>query len=307
MTGSHPSISVVICTYNRDRFIRSAIESLVHQDLEKALYEVVVIDNRSTDGTAEIVQSVIRENPGTLIRYYFEENKGLSHARNRGFSEARGSIITYIDDDAEARPDFLRVLVDFFKEHPEAAGAGGKVIPKYPDEGEPVWMSRYLYGFVAGQDHGEEMRLYDKKMKYPAGCNMSYRKTVLEKAGGFNTQLQFRSDDKDINFRVRQYYREIWYLPQAVVHHNIDGERMSWENFKKLYLKTGNEEKIRVTAEKGVLGACGKVIEYGVKFMASLLIGLKYLLAGTPAKGKYLISSQWFTLKGFFMKNVFVR
>lgn len=307
MPGSHPSISVVICTYNRDRFIRAALESLVRQGLDKEQYEVLVIDNRSTDQTAPIVEAVIKENPGTRIRYFFEEKKGLSHARNRGIREARAGVITYIDDDAEAEPGFLETLSRFFAGNPRAAGAGGKVLPKFPDSGEPAWMSKYLYGFVAGQDHGDELRLYDQRMKYPAGCNMSYRKEVLEKAGGFNTLLQFRSDDKDINFRVKQYSTEIWYLPKAVVYHNIDEERLAWDNFRKLYLKTGNEEKIRVRAERGLTGLIGKGLEYLIKFFASLVIGIRFILAGTPAKARYLISSQWFTLKGFFLKNVFVR
>lgn len=307
MAATHPSISIVICTYNRDRFIRAALESLIKQDLDKAEYEVLVIDNRSTDQTAPMVQEVIAQNPDTVIRYFFEENKGLSHARNRGFQEARSGILTYIDDDAEATPEFARTLLQFFERHPEAAGAGGKVLPKYPDGGEPAWMSHYLYGFVAGQDHGDELKKYDRKMKYPAGCNMSYRKPVLERAGGFNTDLQFRSDDKAINFRVRQFSQEIWYVPSAVVFHNIDAERLQPDNFRKLYLKTGNEEKIRVRAEKGVGGLLLKGLEFILKWKVSWLIGLKFVLAGTPEKGRYLIRSQWYTLKGFFMKTVFVR
>lgn len=307
MAVTHPSISIVICTYNRDRFIRAALESLIKQELNKAFYEVLVIDNRSTDQTARIVQEVIAQNPDTVIRYFYEENKGLSHARNRGYREAGSEIITYIDDDAEATPEFAASLLQFFEHHPEAVGAGGKVLPKYPDGEEPVWMSHYLYGFVAGQDHGDQLRKYDRQMKYPAGCNMSYRKAALEKAGGFNTDLQFRSDDKAINFRVRQFSQDIWYVPAAVVYHNIDAERLHPDNFRKLYLKTGNEEKIRVRAEKGSWGLFTKGLEFVFKWKVSWLIGLKFLLAGTPAKGRYLIKSQWYTLKGFFMKNVFVR
>lgn len=307
MPDSTPHLSVVICTYNRDRFIRAAVESLMHQDQEANAFEVIVVDNRSTDQTATIVSALMREHPNFSLRYVYEENKGLSHARNRGIREARSPVITYMDDDAEARPDFVRALIVFFQQHPEAVGAGGKVLPKYPDGGEPAWMSRYLYGFVAGQDHGDQQRLYTGKMKYPAGCNMSYRKEILEKAGGFNTQLQFRSDDKDIHFRIKPLSAAVWYVPTAIVDHNIDGERLQPASFRKLYLKTGHEEKIRIRTEKGWMGLPLKAIEYLIKWGVSLLIGLSFWMQGQGIKGNYLVRSQWYTLQGFFMKNVFVR
>ena len=191
-------ISVVICTYNRDQFINKCLECLAQQTLSKECYEVILVDNNSTDSTASIAQSFIASHPQLNSRYVFETNKGLSFARNRGIAEAHSNIITYIDDDAEATPVFLEIILNFLKQHHDVVGVGGKVIPLYSESKEPKWMNKYLNGFVAKVDLGNKILLYDKKMKYPAGCNMTYRKEILQKAGGFNNKLTFRSDDKYI-------------------------------------------------------------------------------------------------------------
>jgi glycosyltransferase involved in cell wall biosynthesis len=100
--NKEPAISVVICTYNREKFIGEALNCLAKQTLQREQFEIIVVDNRSTDNTAAIVKKFISDHPELQVRYTMEPNKGLSFARNRGMQEARASIITYIDDDTEA-------------------------------------------------------------------------------------------------------------------------------------------------------------------------------------------------------------
>jgi len=306
MTGT-PRISAVICTYNRDKYIRRSLECLAAQSLDPNLFEVIVVDNRSTDQTASIVKDFIANHNGNNFRYVYEENKGLSFARNRGMKEAAAPIVTYIDDDAEAVPGFLEAIVRFFETHPDAKGAGGKVVPVYPETEEPRWMNKYLNGFVGRIDFGNETKQYTEDMKYPAGCNMTYTKDILEQAGGFNNHLTFRSDDKYIFFQVRNLTDQIYYLPDAQVFHNIDAHRLSFDNFKKLFLKTGNEEKVRLRSEGSSLGIVKKFFELLFKFGASLLLYLVFMLKGQEIRGRYLVFAQWFTFRGFLKKSVFVR
>ena len=302
-----PKISVVICTYNREKFIARALETLTAQTLSPDKYEILIIDNNSTDNTASICREFINTHQLFNIEYLFEASKGLSFARNRGIAEASSPIIVYVDDDTEASSGFLENILIFFEANPGTVGIGGKVIPVYPDTGEPPWMNKYLYGFVGLVDYGDRPRLYHPPMKYPAGCNMSYTKEILQKAGGFNNQLTFRSDDKHIFFQVKKLSSSIYYLPGAMVHHNIDRPRLSFDNFRKLFLKTGNEEKRRVKSESGIAGVIAKFFEFSFKLGASLLLYLKFLFSGQELKGRYTVYSQWFTFKGFFMKEVYVR
>ena len=300
-------ISLVICTYNRSGYLPGSLESIHLQTIDKNLFEIVVIDNASTDDTARIIQEFISENPSLHISYYFEKNKGLSFARNRGITEARSPLIAYVDDDVILTPDYLKELLSFFDKNPTAAGAGGKVIPKYESGTEPVWMNKYLAGFVGNVNHGTDVKLFTPSMKYPAGCNMIYKKDILLKAGGFNNDLKFRSDDKYIFYKVHEVSDQIYYLPDACLYHYIDSYRLDLKNFKTLYLKTGNEEKRRLLSEGNKTGLLKKLIEYKFKFGASLFLYLTFLLKGQPSKGKYIVISQWNTLKGFLKKDVFVR
>lgn len=300
-------ISLIICTYNRQKFLPEALESIAHQTLDSSKFELIIVDNRSTDNTATISRQFIDNHPAINIKYCFEENKGLSFARNRGIAEAHAHIISYIDDDVILPPEYLETVMIFFAKYPAAIGMGGKVIPKYEDGKEPAWMNKYLNGFVAKVDYGSSLIKFNEKMRYPAGCNMTYKKDILIKTGGFNTELKFRSDDKYIFFKIKLISNEIYYLPDAWLYHYIDRDRLQMHNFKKLFLKTGNEEKKRITSEQGTAGAIKKLFEFIFKFGASLLLFFIFLLKGQYSKGKYVVISQWCTLKGFLQKEVFVR
>jgi glucosyl-dolichyl phosphate glucuronosyltransferase len=267
----------------------------------------LIIDNKSTDHTAGICRQFIATHPSLSVRYFFEGSKGLSFARNRGLQESFAPIITYIDDDAEAVPGFLETILQFIAANPATVGVGGRVIPKYSESAEPSWMSPYLYGFVGKVDYGEGSKPFQPPMKYPAGCNMTYKISALLQVGGFNNQLTFRSDDKHIYYLISRLTTEIYYVPGATVYHNIDRERLGFESFSRLFLKTGNEEKIRVRMEKGKFGLVKKLLEYSIKLGASLLIYLGFVFRGKEIKGRYVFFSQWFTLKGFLKANVFVR
>ncbi|MES2646144.1 MAG: glycosyltransferase [Bacteroidota bacterium] len=303
----HPEISIVICTYNRQKFIRACLACLALQTLASQKWEVIIIDNNSTDETASIVKTFIDQHPGLPFRYVFEVNKGLSFARNRGIAEASASIVCFIDDDAEAIPGFAETILAFLDAHPEAAGVGGRVLPKYSESSEPVWMNKYLAGFIGLVDHGEPDRVFNGKMKYPIGCNMTYRKAILLQAGGFNNQLTFRGDDKHIYHAIAAINNKVFYLHNALVYHNIDAARLTFANFKKLFLKTGNEEKIRIKTEKGKAALIIKLLEYFIKLAISILLWVSFTLKRQEIKGRFTFYSQWFTLVGFLKKSVFVR
>lgn len=305
--NKEPAISVVICTYNRDKFIGEALNCLARQTLPADAFEIIVVDNNSTDNTAKITKDFIASHPQLNARYVYEPEKGLSFARNRGIQEAQAPIITYIDDDAEATPGFLENIANFMHVDKTIVGIGGKVIPKYSESHEPNWMSKYLNGFVGSMDYGPLPKRFDNTMKYPAGCNMTYTKEILKQAGGFNNQLTFRSDDKYIYYQVTKLSDNIYYLPDAMLYHNIDTDRLSFSNFKKLFLKSGNEEKIRVHSEKGEPAVVKKFFELIFKTGASIALYILYALKGQEIKGRYIFFSQWFTLKGFLQKRVFVR
>ncbi|RYY72203.1 MAG: glycosyltransferase [Chitinophagaceae bacterium] len=307
MNDFSPTISVIISTYNRQAYIIACLRCLTNQTLPKDKYEVVIVDNHCTDNTAELVKEYLSANPELPFRYVYEDQKGVSFGRDRGIHESVGEILVYLDDDAEAEPDLLENYLHFFTQYPAAAAAGGRILPKYSEKPKPEWMSSWLNGFIAHVDLGGETRIFEGRMKYPIGCNMAYRKRYLLEIGGFNTLLTFRGDDKYIYLAVKEINPEIYYVPNALVRHNIPGRRLTFEYLRTLFLKTGNEEKLRVRLKDGNTAVLVKFFEFLFKFGVSIAIWFWYAITGKELQGRYVFYSQWFTLKGFLKKNVFVR
>jgi len=301
----NPLISVVVCTYNREKFIGNCLECLKKQSINYSKFEVLIIDNNSKDNSGTIINEFIINNPELPFYYYFEQNQGLSFARNRGIKESKGTWITYIDDDAEAEPNFLEEIEKAILKYDNAVGFGGKIIPKYSESNEPIWMSNYIYGYVGSIDLGNTERKFEGKMKFPIGCNMTYSKLILNKVNRFNTDLKARSDDKYIYNNIKLISDKVYYIPSMVVNHNIDNDRLTFNSFKKLYLKTGNEEKIRLRKNK--IQLLKKLIEFIIKFFASIILWIIYLFKNQEIKGRYIFYSQYYTLLGFIKKNIFVR
>jgi glucosyl-dolichyl phosphate glucuronosyltransferase len=106
-----PQLTIVICTYNRAALLQKALASLVVQTLPAAQFEVIVVDNNSTDDTAVVCAAFAAQHPTLLLRHVVETKQGLSHARNGGFAAAEAEYVTYLDDDAIAAPDFAEQIV----------------------------------------------------------------------------------------------------------------------------------------------------------------------------------------------------
>ena len=109
-----PKLSVIIATYNRAEPLRRTLRSLAAQTLDKSLWELVVVDNNSGDSTPAIIDTFAAEHPEVHLRRFVEKRQGVSHARNRAFTESVAPIIVSIDDDEEAFPNFLEVYLEFF-------------------------------------------------------------------------------------------------------------------------------------------------------------------------------------------------
>lgn len=290
-----PDISIVICTYNRDKFIGNALHSLTNQTLENDRFEIIVVNNNCTDSTDRIVKKFLKDFPELNTNYVFQTKKGLSAARNKGIEVAQSNIIAYMDDDGEADINYLEVVVDHLNTHPEIGGVGGKVLPIYESE-EPKWLNKWLTGLLSIVDHGEQQMLFQKN-SYPAGCNMVYRKELLEKVGGFNEALKWRADDKYINKEIRKINDKITYLPRAIVHHNIDAFRVTEKNFIKISIATGRDESIRVRSIS-LFHYIIKLGEYLFKLGAAFLICLSFILKGQSIKGIYTLKFRWHALIG---------
>jgi GT2 family glycosyltransferase len=208
-----PRISVVVCTYNGSRTIRDCLEGAT--ELEYPNYEVIVVDDGSTDATADIV----REFDVRLIR---TQNCGLSSARNTGMYAATGDIIAYVDDDARPDVHWLQYLAATFNTTTHA-GIGGPNLPP-PDDGP-------IADCVANAPGGPvHVLLSDTEAEHIPGCNMAFRKECLQAIGGFDEQFRIAGDDVDVCWRLQQWGWTLGFHPSAVVwHHRRNSVRHYWK------------------------------------------------------------------------------
>jgi glycosyltransferase involved in cell wall biosynthesis len=292
-------LSVIICTYNRDQHIARALQSLVAQDYDRSDFEIIVVDNNSTDKTPEIIADFKANHPDYNIVLSKETRQGLSYARNKGIDLARGTYLSYIDDDGIAKPDYISQIKKYTEQYPDYFALGGKVLPTYETKEEPAWMSSYIERIISVVDLGDEVKELPKI--YPVGCNMIFKKEIFDRVGGFNTELKLRSDDKYIFLKIRQEGYKVLYLPKVVVEHYIDAFRTTAEYVKKVSLLNGEAEytRIKSTGKNCPWSMMARLFDYLFKVSASLILWLLFALKGQNIKGKMLFISLWKQFTGF--------
>jgi len=295
------NLSIIICSYNRGNLIFSALESIRKQNFDKQLFELIVVDNNSTDNTVGIVKEFESRNPDMNFVYTVEMNQGLSFARNKGISIAKGEIVAFIDDDAIAHEDFAKNITHRFNEYKSYDALGGKVIPVYEIGEEPAWMSKYIERMVSKVDYGDKVK--DFKKKYPVGCNMAFRKHVFEKVGLFNTNLNLRSDDKYIFNKIAKANLKVLYAPDIVVWHNIEKERTTDRFIIRLSRLNGRSERIRALTDKDKFKIPSIFFSYIFKICAAYILFFAFLLKRQAIKGKYLIRIMLNSFYGFVFYN----
>jgi glycosyltransferase involved in cell wall biosynthesis len=226
-------ISAIICTHNRDIYLGAAIDSLLAQDFA-AEFEVIVVDNGSSDRTREVVEQRIG-NP--RLKYVFEPTIGLSVARNTGARVASAEILAYLDDDAVASTHWLQVLYSAYINNSTLAIAGGKVTLLWPqDIQQPRWLSPGLAGNLGAYDLGDSTIYIEQPSLTPRGLNYSIRRSFLEEIGGFDPHLGrvgknlLSNEELLMTEFALQGGWQVAYLPEALVAHNVAPERIkrSW-------------------------------------------------------------------------------
>jgi len=223
-------ITVIICTYNRCDLLSEALESVLSQDADEIRYELIVVDNNSTDDTKSVIASFLsRGYPN--FRFLFEGKQGLSNARNAGLANARAPLIAFTDDDVRVARDWVRAIKRTFDEHPEVDYLGGKVLPRWNVE-PPPWLTGEHWSALALQDHGEtSFYSNDARPTCLVSANLALRRELLPLVGNFDPAFArigaSSSEDHEWQLRVWNSGRQGLYAPQVVVTADVQVERMS--------------------------------------------------------------------------------
>jgi glycosyltransferase involved in cell wall biosynthesis len=222
MFMNSPDISIVVCTQNRAAMLRGALASLYDLAADGFSYEIVVVDNGSTDGTQAAIAVAASESKNVL-QGVFEGEKGIVPARNRGIREAQGKWIAFFDDDQLADSQWLAELYRGAAAKSSRV-VGGAVHLVFPGgcERELDPTVRMLLG---------ETRVPGEPQKYgrrlTPGCgNLMIERSVFEQVGVFQRTVDGRGEDTDLFSRIERAGIESWYFPSAIVQHLTPPERL---------------------------------------------------------------------------------
>jgi glycosyltransferase involved in cell wall biosynthesis len=235
---SRPSVSIVLSTYDRADQIGPAIEHLLAQTPNAPPYEVIVVDNNSTDGTRRIIEAFVTRSDGRL-RYVFEPRQGLSNARNAGVAEASAEILAFTDDDVRVSPGWVAAIERAFAAHPRIDCLGGRILPIWPGP-TPQWLTRrHWVGPLALQDYGEEP--FEVNACRPlslAGANFAFRKGVFDRIGLFSPDFP-RSEDTELLIRLWLAGGRGLYVPDMLIHAAVQPARLTKAYYREWFTNMG--------------------------------------------------------------------
>jgi GT2 family glycosyltransferase len=237
-----PEISVVISTYNREKSLAGAIESILAQKNTPS-FELVVVDNRSTDGTRELIREY-ETRANRILRYVFESRQGVSYGRNAGIATAEAPLIAFTDDDVIVADDWLSSLKNAFEEQLECGCIGGKVLALWPEE-PPMWLTERHWAPLALLDYGTAQMLDGNNRKCLITANMGVRRTVFDEIGLFRPDFQKTAgstcslEDRELQERFWKAGGRCWFDPRIVVHAQIQPFRLRREYHRRWHLSHG--------------------------------------------------------------------
>lgn len=219
-------VSVIISAFNRGEGLRETLQSVLTQDCGGARYEVIAVDNNSTDNTSEVIASFIASGH-TNLRHLFEPRQGVSYGRNTGIRVARGSIIAFTDDDVVVAPDWIQSIARCFDQYPAVDYVTGKMLPIF-DAPPPAWLTRESRGPVVLRDRGEQPLFSEPGCFFPgwATANIAFRRAVFEQVGLFSGEFP-RGQDLELIIRVWRAGGRGMYAPDVRVSHRIAADRLT--------------------------------------------------------------------------------
>jgi glucosyl-dolichyl phosphate glucuronosyltransferase len=301
-------ISIIVCTYNRQKYIDKCLMSIANQTADKASYELIIINNNSNDQSHDIISDFISKQHKVIqCSYFIEQNQGLSFARNRGIKESIGNFYVFIDDDAFIEETYVTNLQTYLKQYGvDSIGFGGKIVP-FLESALPNWMSSFLMPLMSVIDKGEIVSEFSYQ-HYPIGANMGMSKRAIDEIGNFNVTLGrvgtnlIGGEEKDLFIRMKHAGFRILYFPKIVAHHVVPDSRLTIGFIKQQALGIGISEMIRVNKEAGFSPLKRWLLEL-YKWIGSFGLFFIYLFKGQLSKGIMVIKFRWWVSIGMIRKD----
>jgi O-antigen biosynthesis protein len=247
-----PQISVVVCAFNEENTIGECLESLMASDYPKL--EIIVCDDGSTDRTVAIA----RRFPVTVLEL---PHGGLSRARNAGLAASSGEIVAYLDADAACHPDWPYYLALSF-ENENVAASGGPNLPF-----DDIDVVERAVGLCPGG--AQEVLVSPERAEHVPGCNMAFRRSDLERVGGFDPVYRTAGDDVDVCWKLLDSGREIAFAAAAQVRHHRRGTVRGFLRQQRGY---GRAERLLASPHRDRFNGLGQARWQGFLYGGSRLL-----------------------------------
>jgi glycosyltransferase involved in cell wall biosynthesis len=238
--------TVLICTYNRAELLGETLESIARSRVDRLRWDVIVVDNNSTDRTREVVAERAVRYPVPL-RYLFEPRQGKSHALNAGLAETTAVIVVFTDDDVRVDQGWLEAACGPMLADPSVDYTGGPVHPIW-EQPCPPWLDSTrsdLWGTLAILDYGPEPFVFEDRRRVPLGANMAVRRVLIERIGGFDPELGRRGksllgqEQAEFFCRSRAIGARGLYVPAMSLQHHVPASRLTRDYFRRWWYWKG--------------------------------------------------------------------
>lgn len=302
-------VSVIVGSYNRAEMLAQTLASLTALDTqldsgEHFSFEVIAVDNASTDNTQEIITqftSPDKRGSANQVRGYFEREAGVTYARNSGIEAAVGKWIAFHDDDQKAHPRWLAELLNLASRR-ELSIVGGAVHLVLPESNTRVLSPqlRQLLGEKVGMT---EEQPYGRK-RIPGTNNLLVRRSVLDEVGIFDTRIKNGGEDAELYRRIRTAGYQAWYTPKAIVYHLIPEPRMENDYMRWTATRIGHHLALRELKDWGRLGLAfmlfartgQAMLNYLPRYLFTLITGQKENALGMKSllwRSSAYLSESW--------------
>ncbi|MEN3336228.1 MAG: glucosyl-dolichyl phosphate glucuronosyltransferase [Blastocatellia bacterium] len=224
-------ISAIVCTYNRSGVLKEALARIAAQQAEGLRYEVIVVDNNSTDDTRQVIEAFVAASR-RCVRYVCERQQGVSHARNAGIAASTAPLLAFFDDDVMVSSDWLIKIKQRLDLHPDVEYVGGKVLPRWATV-PPAWLVPDNWAPIAALDYGDEPFVINATTQVGLiSANLAIRRRALDEVGWFRPELQRVKDgigsmeDQELLERLARAGKRGLYAPEIVVWAEVPAARM---------------------------------------------------------------------------------
>ncbi|HYE37068.1 glycosyltransferase [Methylocaldum sp.] len=246
--------SIIVCTYNRAESLRDTLTALMQLNTRPELsWEVIIVDNNSKDHTRRVVEEFHQAWP--KLRYEFELQQGLSHARNRGIAAANGEVLLFTDDDVLPESDWLETTLAGLEKY-QADACGGYIAPIW-EIPPPYWLTERFYGFLAVRTDRTDDYPIETPSQAPFGANMAFRRQIFDKVGYFDTNRGRRGEvlasgeDIELFERILAAGLKAVFLGQSRVSHKVEAYRCTKRYLRRWRFQTSRN----LAVSKGLPGS----------------------------------------------------